>query len=189
MEDKYTQLLHIFDREMRKELELGVLAATLDTLHLVRGAGLDRPLPAPDLTQLISNIVDHPEETKYRRIPATNKRLVETVTERKGGRAFLVGVGFHKKVEQNKEAWLLPEGGAALEQARVALGLLGEKRAWVQGLYEAEKRKDEADKAANAQRAAVARQQYEEAGPPFTPILPRLCNPHRTAGPGRSSMP
>lgn len=66
-QEKLLAFRRIWDREIRQELDQNLVLTTLTTLSTVLG-----------------NVVASPDEEKYRKLPATNKRLVETVLDRKG---------------------------------------------------------------------------------------------------------
>ena len=71
------------------------------------------------------NVLESPDNPKLRRIKAKNPALQEQVLRVRGGRAFLVAMGFVPKVTDFEEYYQLlplPESGGeeAVEQARQA---------------------------------------------------------------------
>jgi hypothetical protein len=113
--------------------------------------------------QIISNIVKNPTEEKFQRVPADNKKFVETVSDRKGGKSFMVAAGFVKKVVDHREYWTVnKQGDQWMETLETALVLLDEKHNQFQRLAEDERLRDEKQKKLDAERAAIAMRQYED---------------------------
>uniref|UniRef100_A0A6B2LJG5 PUB domain-containing protein n=1 Tax=Arcella intermedia TaxID=1963864 RepID=A0A6B2LJG5_9EUKA len=131
---------------MRRELHIPTLLATLETL-----------------SKVIHNILDHPDEDKYRKIPITNKAFAEKVTDRKGGKAFLLACGFLRKTMEGKDVWYLGQTGtdiAVLELARDEV--VDKRKNEIHGAMLAEQRRDEREKAENAKRAEKVKRDFEE---------------------------
>jgi len=124
-QEKLKEFRRVWDREMRQELDQNLALVTLTTL-----------------SQILGNVVAHPEEEKYRKLPATNKRLLETVLERKGGKTFLVSCGFHKKFFDDKDFWYLSVGQHTMEIIKIGLELINEKKDQISATAELEKKRD-----------------------------------------------
>ena len=94
--------------------------------HLVAYSAPAARLPALRLLAKIAvNVLESPDNPKLRRIKAKNPALQEQVLRVRGGRAFLVAMGFVPKVTDFEEYYQLlplPESGGeeAVEQARQA---------------------------------------------------------------------
>ena len=60
------------------------------------------------LCKIATNVLSEPENMKYRRIKAKNEALTERVLSVRGGRAFLVAMGFVPTVIEFEEHFQLP---------------------------------------------------------------------------------
>lgn len=78
------------------------------------------------LKKIISNIVQHPEEEKFRKIPARSKTLQNDILKAKGGRAFLLELGFTVKVMQFEEFYVINNDASTLAKLKLADTLLDE---------------------------------------------------------------
>ncbi|KAJ3058326.1 hypothetical protein HK102_010566 [Quaeritorhiza haematococci] len=90
-------------------------------------------LPAQSLSTLttlhkiLSNILSHPSEPKYRKLRGRNKLVHDSILSVLGGEEALIAVGFLKRVEQFEEYFVLVgEGGQGLEKVKVARDILEE---------------------------------------------------------------
>jgi len=175
----------VWDRELRQELEPQFLLNTLVTL-----------------SQILTNAIEHPEDEKYRKLPATNKRIVETVLDKKGGKSFLIACGFVRKPIDGKDFWYLALSEQTLDILRLGLELIDEKKNQAIAVSEAEKKRDQLEKEKNSQRAAIAKQQFEEdrttwqqrlemtGGTKESVAQPfRDLNPNPAPGPGLPGIP
>ncbi|VDD88276.1 unnamed protein product [Enterobius vermicularis] len=91
--------------EMRKKVE-DFLRLQLDDDALVASSlmifslnGEKRQIASETLQKYVQNLIEHPEETKYRRIRMSNKALKDRVLCVKGGLEFLLACGFEEKLE------------------------------------------------------------------------------------------
>lgn len=107
----------------------------------------------------MANVVEHPDEPKYRAVPADNRRVHERILQRKGGRSFLVAAGWRLRVQDMREFWTAPD---SLNDLRVARDVLRERLDRIDEKLQAERERHERQKEADAARAAVALQQYED---------------------------
>ena len=76
------------------------------------------------LEKLVSNILTHPDEPKYREFKAANPTISKKVLKVPGGLEFLNAAGFSTKVVQFEEIWQLHGSGlelAVLEHAQEGL--------------------------------------------------------------------
>ncbi|KHJ90399.1 PUB domain protein [Oesophagostomum dentatum] len=76
----------------------------------------------------LQNIIENPDEPKYRRIRLSNKAYQERVASVKGGREFLEAVGFSEKMEpfkegENPEPFLVMPESAAQNTGRLISAL------------------------------------------------------------------
>jgi len=144
-QEKLLAFRRVWDREIRQELDQHFVLATVTTLSTI-----------------IGNVVEHPDEEKYRKLPATNKRLVETVLDRKGGKSYLLCSGFVKKTIDDKDFWVLNVGPQTIDILKIGLELINEKKEQIATSVENEKKREEIEKEKNAKRADLAKQQFEE---------------------------
>ncbi|CAN7988614.1 unnamed protein product [Ixodes hexagonus] len=100
LRDRIRQFLY---DQLEEEPGLGacLLIHTCNPAAKVVEAGVDT------LCKYLSNIVEHPEEDKYRRIRLSNKILQERVLPLEGASQFLEAAGF----ERQDEFFVFPEGG------------------------------------------------------------------------------
>lgn len=77
-----------------------VVAAALLILSLNSAAAKAAGIPA--LAKYVQNILEHPDEPKFRRIKLANKAFQERVAPLKGGRALLEGIGYRERVEDGE---------------------------------------------------------------------------------------
>lgn len=124
----------------------------------------------------MGNIVKNPTEEKYQRVPADNKRVVESVTDRKGGKSFLLAAGFIKRVIDHREYWVInQQGDNWMNTLEMAFQLLEEKHNQFLRIAEEERRRDEKQKQIDAERTAIALKQYEDVRmtkASLSPLLP-----------------
>ena len=76
------------------------------------------------LEKLVSNILTHPDEPKYREFKASNPTISKKLLKVPGGLEFLNAAGFSTKVVQFEEIWQLHGSGlelAVLEHAQEGL--------------------------------------------------------------------
>lgn len=78
------------------------------------------------LKKIVSNIVQHPEEEKFRKIPARSKALQSDILKAKGGRAFILELGFTVKVMQFEEFYVIDTDESTLAKLRITDTLLDE---------------------------------------------------------------
>lgn len=65
------------------------------------------------LSKMLTNISQHPQETKFQRLKASNKRLRETLLARPGGVKCMTAAGFHVIVEAGSQVFVWREAAAS----------------------------------------------------------------------------
>lgn len=70
------------------------------------------PSPSQLLNTLLHNILDHPEEVKYRSFKAENARISRDVLAVPGGQDFLVQAGFGRRTVAFKAEWYVAPPGS-----------------------------------------------------------------------------
>jgi hypothetical protein len=78
------------------------------------------------LKKIISNIVQHPDQEKFRKIPARSKTLQNDILKAKGGQAFLLELGFTVKVMEFEEFYVINNDESTLAKLKLADTLLDE---------------------------------------------------------------
>jgi len=118
------------------------------------------------ISQIFANIVNNPTEEKFQRVPADNKKFVENVGDRKGGKSFLIAAGWLKKAIEHREFWVVnKQNDQWMEAIQTALHILEEKHSQFLRLAEEERLKDEKQKKLDAERSAIAMKQYDDVRP------------------------
>jgi len=146
LNEKRKQFLRIYDTEMRRELDIPTLLATLETV-----------------SKVFNNIIDNPNTEKYRQIPVTSKVFQNNVIDRKGAKSFILACGFHKKTIDSKEYWVLPNSEHLIHVLKLACSEVIDKRKLeFQETAEQERRKDQKEKEENSKRAEKAKRDFEE---------------------------
>lgn len=92
--------------EMREQIEI-FLRSQLDgdsvvvsTLMIFSLNNEKRQMASETLQKYVQNLIEHPEEPKYRRIRMSNKAFQERILPVKGGLEFLLACGFKEKLEE-----------------------------------------------------------------------------------------
>ncbi|KAG8877362.1 hypothetical protein FRB97_003475 [Tulasnella sp. 331] len=78
------------------------------------------------LSTICHNILDHPEEEKYRRFKTTNHRIKSDVIEVKGGLEFAVAIGFREQVEDFQPYYAWKPTAQNADALRIGAYVLGE---------------------------------------------------------------
>eukprot|EP01120_Amphizonella_sp_Union-15-10_P004305 TRINITY_DN14935_c0_g1_i1.p1 TRINITY_DN14935_c0_g1~~TRINITY_DN14935_c0_g1_i1.p1 ORF type:complete len:523 (+),score=103.03 TRINITY_DN14935_c0_g1_i1:85-1653(+) len=134
----------LYDVQLRKEIETPNLLKTLQTLYLI-----------------LDNIITHPDDEKFARVPATSKRFASDVLEAKGGLQFILKAGFRKKVIEFKEFWVvstlefLPSLIAAREVVR-------EKKELLEDINSKKLSEDLLQRQKESERVKIAMLHFEE---------------------------
>jgi len=109
--EKRKQFLRIYDTEMRRELHTPTLLGTLETI-----------------SKVLNNIINNPEDEKYRKIPVTSKLFQNNVIDRKGGKSFILACGFCRKTIDSKEFWVIPYSESLIDVLKLACSEVIDKR-------------------------------------------------------------
>jgi len=67
------------------------------------------------LARICANVIQHPMEPKYRRVPAANKSFETKVGSLRGGNAAMTALGFSVAAEGESRDWVLVPSAAAWE--------------------------------------------------------------------------
>lgn len=117
------------------------------------------------LIKIFSNILDHPDEEKYRQVKSTSAAFKQSVLSIKGGENLLTMAGFHTKIIDLVKYWAWEQDSIGIkvmilrecrEVLQKALGLIHEK---------AERKKREGpdkEKAERERREAIAAQMEDD---------------------------
>jgi len=125
-EEKRKTLLRIYDSEMKRELDQNLFYKMLSTLCLVLG-----------------NIIDHPDEDKYWKIPITSQRFKNDVLDREGGKSYILTIGFRRKMlDDGKEYWIIMREEGALYIIQMARDIILEKKTIIEETVQSEKERD-----------------------------------------------
>lgn len=87
---------------LRSELDGEGIVASVLMLFSLNGAE-KRRIASETLQKYIRNLIDNPDEPKFRRIRIANKAFQERVLSAKGGREFLEACGFQERMESFSE--------------------------------------------------------------------------------------
>eukprot|EP01123_Difflugia_compressa_P010840 TRINITY_DN4088_c2_g1_i1.p1 TRINITY_DN4088_c2_g1~~TRINITY_DN4088_c2_g1_i1.p1 ORF type:complete len:215 (+),score=63.23 TRINITY_DN4088_c2_g1_i1:70-714(+) len=144
--EKRKQFLRIYDTEMRKELHIPTLLATLETL-----------------SKVLNNIINNPDQEKFRKIPVTSKMFQINVIDKKGGKSLILACGFVRRTIEDKDYWVFPQKAGDIDILKLACSeVVDKRRLEIQEQNELEKRRDELEKIENAKRAEKAKRDFQE---------------------------
>jgi hypothetical protein len=66
--------------------------------------------------KLVSNIIDHPSEPKFRKVRANNAAVSKKLLRCPGGTDLMIALGFKTKVVEFEEFWVMESDGSVLQR-------------------------------------------------------------------------
>jgi len=155
---------------MKRELDRNLFYKLLSTTYLI-----------------LNNILENPNEEKFRKISATSAKLKNDVLDRAGGRSYLIAIGFRrKKLDDNKDYWVIENLDEEItSNLTIGREIMLEKKTQIEVENEYENKRYEEEKKKNKEREQIALLQFEEDRKNFKerqeiiPTKDSIANPFR----------